>query len=78
MAIDHLTFGSGELKIFGSNKIKEPIASCYPSVVTFHPTWLPGAIKASDWSKFQSSFRESLKQIGPSLAGMFLWSVQVV
>jgi hypothetical protein len=38
-------------------------------------TWLPGAIKASDWSKFQSSFRESLKQIGPNLAGMFLCMV---
>ena len=40
-----------------------------------HTTWLPGAIKSSDWSKFQSSFRESLKQIGPSLAGMFLCMV---
>jgi hypothetical protein len=27
------------------------------------------------WSKFQSSFRESLKQIGPNLAGMFLCMV---
>ena len=36
-----------------------------------HPTWLPGAIKASDWSKFQS-YRESLKQMGPNLTGMFL------
>jgi hypothetical protein len=33
------------------------------------------AIKASGWSKFQSSFRESLKNIGPNLAGMFLCMV---
>jgi hypothetical protein len=39
-----------------------------------HPTWLPEAIKASDGSKFQSTFRESLKQMGPNLAGMFLCS----
>ena len=44
-------------------------------VLIGHPTWLPGAITASDWSKFQSSFRESLKQIGPNLAGMFLCMV---
>ena len=31
-------------------------------VLIGHPTWQPGAIKASDWLKFQSSFRESLKQ----------------
>jgi hypothetical protein len=40
-----------------------------------HPTWLLGAIKTSDWLKFQSSFRESLKQIGPNVAGMFLCMV---
>jgi hypothetical protein len=40
-----------------------------------HPTWLPGTIKAFDWSKFQSSFRESLKEIGSNLAEMFLCMV---